>query len=222
MTHGVTPTCRDVRDVLGEFALGILGGRERSRVLAHVGGCDACRAELESLVTAADALFDAGPTSEPPVGFEVRLTQRLHAESRRRRARRPLRGAALVAAALVLLVAGFAVGHAQGNRANSSATSTHAPLSADLLSSGHVLGHVWLSPGPPSWIYMNIDDPNWTGTIWCQVTLANGRALEVGAFSLAHGYGAWAAKFDAAGSPVTSARVRDAKGTVLASARLAA
>jgi hypothetical protein len=69
---------------------------------------------------------------------------------------------------------------------------------------------------------MSLDDANWTGTAWCSVTLKNGRVLDVGVFTVDHGYGTWAARVDAASATLKSAQVTDAAGHLLASATLSA
>lgn len=222
MSHpGPSAECRDVRDDLSECALGTLGGRARARVLDHVASCQGCRDEFASLASVADALLSLGPTSEPPVGFEIRLAQRLHAEAPRRRTRHYPRATVLVATALALVTAGFSIGHAM-TRPPVSTTTSAAPLSANLTSRGQVLGHLWLSAGRPTWLYMALDDAHHSGIAWCAVTLASGRVLDVGTFSLVNGHGAWAATLDLAGSTVAYARVTDANGVVLASASLSA
>ncbi|NNN08397.1 MAG: hypothetical protein HKL85_04290 [Acidimicrobiaceae bacterium] len=212
------PECVEVSTVLSEFALGILTGRERSRVLAHVALCPQCRGELDALSAVGDRLVELAPRAEPPVGFESRLLDRYHGESARQPVR-ALRGVALVAAAVVLVAAGFTLGHhAPTQRPNTPSLSTAAPISEALTSAGRTLGQVWLSAGTPTWIYMSFDDAGWSGTAWCTVTLKNGHVLDVGVFNVVHGYGAWAAQVNAASSAVRSARVTDAKGHVLASA----
>ena len=48
--------CEDVRELAPELALGLLTGEERAEALAHLEGCDGCRAEVASLAkwTASD------------------------------------------------------------------------------------------------------------------------------------------------------------------------
>jgi hypothetical protein len=84
--------CEVIRGDLAELALGILSGRRRSEVLGHVGTCGVCRAGLESHSTVADTLLHFAPASEPPVGFEVRIAERLRAGANARRPRRVRRG----------------------------------------------------------------------------------------------------------------------------------
>ena len=215
------PDCSQVRDDLSEFALGTLAGRDRSRVLEHVTTCSACRAELDALSLAADALLNLAPTSEPPIGFEVRLMQRLRTEAPRRATRHRGRDVMLVAAALALVIACFSIARVVWHHPSTSAVGVNAvPRSVELTSHGRVVGHVWLSPGTPPWIYMTLDREHWSGKAWCEVTLADGRVLALGTFSLNNGYGAWAAPINGARSAVASARVTDANDVVLASANL--
>src|SRR5579872_5665273 len=69
--------CEQHRAELPELALGVLTGRDRARVLAHVESCPRCAEELEQLSRAADAVVQAAPAAEPPMGFEVRLFERM-------------------------------------------------------------------------------------------------------------------------------------------------
>jgi hypothetical protein len=218
----VTPECAEVESDLNEFALGILTGRERSRVLDHVASCAQCRGGLEALSAATDRLVALAPQAEPPVGFESRLVDRYHAESRRV-PHRTIRFIALAAAALALLAVGFSLGNNGPSQGGTSLpTYNAAPISATLTSHGRSLGHLWIGSGTPAWIYMSLDDANWTGTAWCSVTLKNGHVLDVGVFTMVHGYGAWAARVDASSGALRSAQVTDATGHVLASATLSA
>src|SRR5271154_4147635 len=87
--------CEEYGNELAELALGVLTGRERSRVLSHVESCPRCAEELEVLSRTADSVLRAAPDMEPPLGFEVRLFERMGVTdvvpSRRRRRLRPSR-----------------------------------------------------------------------------------------------------------------------------------
>ena len=80
--------CEAYADELAELALGVLTGRERARVLSHVESCPRCAEELEQLSRAADTVVQAAPEMEPPMGFEVRLFERMGVADVRRRRRR--------------------------------------------------------------------------------------------------------------------------------------
>jgi hypothetical protein len=214
------PDCAVVHDDLNEFALGILNGRHRSRVLDHVTSCEECRSELEALAVVADDLMALAPHVEPPLGFESRLVDRYHAESRKR-SRRAIRIVTLVAAAFALVAVGYTLANIGSTPVHlASPTYGEVPISASLTSQGRSLGHVWVSSGSPSWIYMSLDDANWSGTAWCRVTLKGGRVMDLGAFTVTRGYGAWAARVDSSGLAVRSAQVTDVTGHILASATL--
>ena len=57
--------------------VGILTGRARAGALDHVEQCPHCRAELDRLSLAADDILQTTADAEPPVGFELRLFERL-------------------------------------------------------------------------------------------------------------------------------------------------
>ena len=84
--------CRRHADNLPELALGVLTGRERAEALSHVESCPRCADELEQLSRAGRHGGPGWrPTIEPPVGFEVRLFERMGVTadpSRPRRLRR--------------------------------------------------------------------------------------------------------------------------------------
>jgi anti-sigma-K factor RskA len=122
-----------LRDNAGPWLLGALDEDEAWRFNAHLDVCNACRAEVESLRAAAEALPLAAPSVEPPPELKARLMavverearERRAAEERRsgapapRRARRArpswlalpaLRPGLAAAGAAAVLVAGVAVG----------------------------------------------------------------------------------------------------------------
>ncbi len=76
---GSGPECGRYADELAELALGIATGRERAEALAHLQRCSSCHAEMEQLSLAADSMLEVIPGVEPPLGFEVRLAERLGA-----------------------------------------------------------------------------------------------------------------------------------------------
>ena len=100
--------CEQYSNDLAELALGVLTGRERAQVLAHVESCPRCADELEHLSRVADTVVQSAPEMEPPLGFEVRLFERMGVTDVRPRRRRfrPSRwvpaAVGVAAAALVL------------------------------------------------------------------------------------------------------------------------
>jgi hypothetical protein len=227
-------TCALFEPLLPELALGVLSGEERARVIAHVEGCRPCSAAVAELSAAADELLHLAPATEPPVGFELRLLQRIRSGRRRRRARRPL---ALVAAAaaVVLFAGGVLAGHAlspggpgpvpRGAGSGRAAVGGAAWADSDLLASplvasGHAVGQVMVYAGNPTWVFMYMDDPSWHGPLRCQVVEQGEPARTLGEFWLSAGKGAWAASVQEPAGRLSEARVVDARGTVLAVAHL--
>src|SRR6516165_824986 len=102
--------CKEHQEELSELALGVLTGRERARVLAHVESCPRCAEELEQLSRTADAVVQVAPEAEPPLGFEVRLFERMGVADvhHRHRFRSPRWAAGALSAAAA--VAALAVG----------------------------------------------------------------------------------------------------------------
>ena len=113
--------CAQYADELAELALGVLTGRDRVRVLSHVDACPHCTEELEQLSRVADAVVQMAPAVEPPVGFEVRLFERMgvtvwpmwevaDVRPRRRRLRPSHWVPAVVAAAAAAVALGLGLG----------------------------------------------------------------------------------------------------------------
>jgi len=227
--YGEAPEeCELIQDELAEFALGTLFGRRRSEVLQHIGSCPMCSATLNHLSTVADAMLQLAPRKDPPLGFELRLAERLQAmapaTSSVHRPRGFGRVSMLAAASVLIVVLGFSVGalatRQGGNRQAQSSSVVLA--SAHLTSQGHVVGLVMITAGRPAWMFMTVTTEGWTGGVTCQVTLAGGRVETVGVYRLSGGYGAWGAPLPSPAGGVRSARLLAPNGTVLASARLSA
>ncbi len=214
--------CESIEDELTELSLGTLFGRCRSEVLDHVESCSHCTTTLERLSTAADALLLLAPEIEPPLGFELRLAEKLQAPATRPRPRRLLRASVLSAAAMIIVALGFVIGaRATPHDVNHPGQSASVDLTgANLTSHGQVLGKVVISRGSPAWMFMTINGDAWSGTVTCEVTLAGGKVETIGVFRLSGGYGAWGAPLTSPASTVRSARLIAPNGAVLASAQL--
>src|SRR5579863_8954980 len=225
MTHPIEPTkeCLALHDDLIEFALGALSGRSRAEVLAHLESCAYCNGEVESLADVTDKLLWLAPEAEPSLGFETRLIERYRGADARRRAQRRQRVGVFAVAAMLAAVLGVGVGAIVTNHgATPPPSATTRPMTGRLMSGSHVVGDVTISSGNPSWMIMDVDAGMLTGTVWCQVTLADGRTETVGKFTITDGYGSWVAPLHGLGREVRSARVVNANGTVLARASFAA
>jgi hypothetical protein len=216
-------TCSQCRDLGAELALGILGGRQRAQVLAHLDGCIACRDQVRELTVLGDEVAGLVPGAEPPMGFEERTLARLPVPitSRPRRWRVP----ATAAAAVILLVAGWALGtFTHPTRAPAAPTATGASvqstvMAAALTSGGLRVGEVYAQPGSQPWIAMAVDlDRPTNAMVSCQLQRRDGSTVTVGAFPLAGGYGYWAGPAPLDRDTLTSAQILDTHGQVLASA----
>ena len=221
--------CQRYSDALPELALGVLTGRARADALSHVESCPRCADELEQLSRVADTVVQAAPDIEPPVGFEVRLFERMgvrEVPSRRGRLRR-LRPAywvpVTVAAAAAALALGLGLGLSGSSPSRTVAASGQAHpkvLAADLVQDGHAVGRVAAFSGADPWMSMMLDDSAAHGTVTCVVVTRNGVSHHVGTFVAREGYGAWAAPLPVDPADIRTAEVVSPSGTVLASATL--
>jgi hypothetical protein len=219
--------CENYENELAELALGVLTGRERARVLSHVESCPRCAEELEILSRTADSIVQAAPQMEPPLGFEVRLFERIGVTdvTPRRRRFRPSRW---VPAAVGVAAAGLALGLGLGLTSSSSPPTVAAPahgehqvMTAALIEHGETVGHVMLVGGTKPWISMMMADSSARGPVSCVVVTDDGASHHVGTFVADKGgYGAWMAPLHVDPAQVRTAEVVSSSGTVIATATL--
>lgn len=216
--------CEQHQDELSELALGVLTGRDRARVLAHVDSCPRCAEELEQLSHAADAVVQVAPDVEPPVGFEVRLFERMGVtDVRRRRGVRPPRwavGALSAAAGVAALAVGLTVGLSSSPAPTSSALGQPGVVAAALVEHGTTVGRVTVHGGTHPWMSMMLIDSGAVGTINCVVVTSDGVSHQVGTFEAKDGYGAWVSPLSVKPQNIRSAEVVAPSGTVIATASL--
>jgi hypothetical protein len=218
--------CENYENELAELALGVLTGRERARLLSHVESCPRCAEELEILSRTADSVVQAAPEMEPPLGFEVRLFERMGLTdvAPRRRRLRPSRWVPAVggvAAAALALGLGL-------NLTSSSSTPTvtaqpqgaHRVVTAALVEHGTTVGHVMTVSGAKPWISMMLSDSTAHGTVDCVVVTDAGVTHHVGTFHADKGYGAWIAPLPVSPADLRTAEVVSPSGTVIATATL--
>jgi hypothetical protein len=91
-------------DALVELALGV--STDPAAVSGHLRDCADCRATYDDLSRDLEVALAAGPTIEPPAGFESRVLARLRAEATTPPGRRSRGVVLLAAAAMVGLVVG--------------------------------------------------------------------------------------------------------------------
>jgi anti-sigma-K factor RskA len=216
--------CEQHQEELSELALGVLTGRERARVLAHVESCAHCAEELEQLSRAADAVVQVAPEIEPPMGFEVRLFEKMGvADMRRRRRVRPPRwavGALSAAAAVAALAVGLSLSLSSSPPSPPATSAAPHVAVASLKENGAVVGRVTTHAGAHPWMSMMLIDSSAHGTVNCVVVTSDRVSHQVGTFVATKGYGAWVAPLDVNPKDIRSAEVVAPSGTVIATATL--
>jgi anti-sigma-K factor RskA len=228
----------DHAENLAELALGILTGRERAAALAHVDSCQRCAEELEQLSHAADAVVRVAPEIEPPMGFEVRLFNRMGLTEppaplestglaqRRATARwgsRLPRWVLASAAAVIALALGLGIGWSTGTSPNGGPHDGPAGAEVavgNLTANGSSVGSVNTYGGSKPWMIVTLADSWSDGKVTCEVITKDGVTHEVGSFTAKDGYGAWGAPLRVAPQDVQKAEVVSSTGKVIATAAL--
>jgi hypothetical protein len=218
--HRDVQECESFQEDLAELALGILPGRARADILAHVEECQWCSADLMDLTEVSDSLLLLAPEMEPPLGFELRLADRIKSSVPARRTGLPRRMLVIGIAAVFFVILGIGLGLVTNSQSPSAPPwSTSAALTAVTTSSHpQVLGRVTVSAGKPGWIVMMVDDNAWSGEVTCEVMLGGKNIKRVGKFKLSNGYGTWAVPLTSSAHTVYGARLVSGNGAVIASA----
>ena len=226
LSHTGAHGCHDYAADLSELALGVLTGRERARALSHVESCPRCAEELEQLSRAADAVVQVAPGVEPPMGFEVRLFERMGVADvtrrrRRRRAPRWVPATLAAAAAVVGLAVGLTVALSSPAppTQNAAGPARHVAV-ATLLEKGVSVGRVITHAGAEPWMSMMLADSSARGTVDCVVVTKDGVTHWVGSFTAKNGYGAWLAPLHVDPKDLRAAQLVSPSGTVIAAATL--
>jgi anti-sigma factor RsiW len=223
--------CRSFADELPELALGVLTGRDRARVLAHVDSCQRCADELERLARTADTVVQVAPEVEPPLGFDVRLFERMgvaHRPRLRLGRRMPRWMPVAAAAAVIALGIGLGLGLSSSTTSPSQpASALHGPAShspevsgALVGSGGHTVGHVVAFDGARPWMSMMLTDSSARGWVTCVVITDTGKRETVGSFETKAGWGTWNSPLHVDPYRLRSAEVVDPGGAVIATATL--
>lgn len=216
-------SCDHVHEQIAELALGVLEGRDRAAVLAHVERCPLCQDELIALGVVADQLVTLTPAAEPPAGFETRVLARLSEAppppARRRPGRRLVLEVAVAAAlAAVLAVGGWAIGRHSATVGRLAGGTSRDVMSATFLAGGHVVGQVLAYDGDDPWVAMAVDGDLGNRTVRCELVQRSGATWTVGTVTLHDGYGYWEAPVGPSLSSVTGVELVDAAGQRLATA----
>jgi hypothetical protein len=181
---------------LSAFINAIAAGRRPKRYRADAEDVEVLRAAIE--------LRAARPgNAEPTAAFTDGLFRRLSEQAKQQQERTAIRPASrprartalLVAAAAVVLVGGTAVAtealtspaptHSSVQVPQSGALRTGTFLTAD----GQVLGQIVAYRGRPSWVFMQVDVPNYNGPIKCMLQVDDGSTVAFGTFTVKDGTG---------------------------------
>jgi hypothetical protein len=212
---------------LSAFIDAVAAGRRPKRFQADVEDADVVRTAI--------ALRAARPgESAPSETFVSGLFQQLSkevsagaADEVRPLATRPRRAALVAVAAAAVLVTGTVV--ATENLSQNGPNVTAQPPHGAGLRTGSfqtvdrkVFGQIVAYHGNPSWVFMNVDVPNYNGRLVCKLQVDDGTTVAFGAFTLHHGIG----QFSRTLEDVNVAQLRGAKlvssdGSVVASATFA-
>jgi hypothetical protein len=218
---------------LSDLAVGVLDGRERAVVLEHVADCASCTAELEQLTAVVDSLVHVAPEAEPPIGFETRVLNRLQVPPSIPSIPTIHRGwgrSLLVSAAAAVIVLAFGIGwvvhSTTGSRVVNAIGSPKGYVAeANLVTpGGQSNGNVSVYPGwggSPSWLFMTVSSPSWTGSVRCAITSSDGTTHIIGSFPTVAGHQAsWGAPLPVAAKSVQKAELISPDGRILARANL--
>jgi predicted anti-sigma-YlaC factor YlaD len=206
-------TCAEVQEAATEYALGILPADEARVVSAHLLACPDCRREVDDMRRTGELLLELIPGTEPPLGFDHKVLNRI--VPRRRR----LHLAFLTAAAAAVVAAAIAAAVTLGG-------THHHARSAEVTAAfqaagGRDVGSVYIG-GSPAWIWMTVHQASSTGTVSCQLIEPGGKITTVGTFELVDGSGTWKAPDPAPAITPTGARLIGSGGAVIATAHFKA
>jgi hypothetical protein len=84
-----------------------------------------------------------------------------------------------------------------------------------------VMGQIVAYGGNPSWVYMNVDIPNYDGKIICTLQANSGSTVAAGAFELHSGMGAWSKTIRVDIGQLRGAKLVTSSGATVAAATFA-
>ena len=84
-----------------------------------------------------------------------------------------------------------------------------------------VMGQIVAYGGNPSWVYMNVDVPNYDGKIICTLQAKSGSIVDAGVFELHRGMGAWSKTIRVDIGQLRGAKLVTSSGATVAAATFA-
>ena len=143
--------------------------------------------------------------------------------------RRRVRMALAVAAAAAVLVAGTAIVTERVSRSRDHASATQLPQLSALrtgtfqTADGQVLGQIVAYRGDPSWVFMNVSDPDYSGQITCMLQVEDGTTVAFGTFTVNNGSGQFSKNLGSVDvRALRGAKLVNSAGTPVASATFVA
>lgn len=143
--------------------------------------------------------------------------------------RRPrVRIALIAASAAAVLVAGTAVVTETVSGSGTSRGTVALPQLSALrtgtfqTTDGQVLGQIVAYRGDPSWVFMNVNAPNYSGPITCMLQVEDGSTVAFGTFSVHDGTGQFSKNLGSVNvNALRGAKLVDSAGTPVAAATFA-
>lgn len=207
----MTIDCRDpeFEGVLVEYALGILGGRERAQVVEHLATCPTCTHTLDGLMQTIDSVALATPDLEPPVGFESKVIGQLVTAPRRK----PSKWTAMIALAASLVVVAVMSVALRGGGTSSQSAIVRMPL----LDGRSNVGTVYAQLGSSRWMVLVSSQHTSVSRVQCIAITDTNRSIDLGTFAYGSGTTSWPATLPVAARHIRSIQLRSANGVVVAS-----
>ena len=215
MTEISFPTHEEIRSDLAEYALGVLDGRSRAVVMAHVESCDECAETVRELATTLEEIYQLPPNVDPPVGFESRVFARMGVDDTHLVvSRRPRMTwiAAVAAAAAVVFALGWGSHHLSGTNAVASGTFSQRALVSGVNKGGEVYAY----NGPHAWMFVSLAVGRGLTVLNCRVVTTSGQSIYVGHFAVTSGHAAWAVTLPVALSSVRTVQLTSFSGQPVA------
>jgi hypothetical protein len=211
---------------LSAFIDAIATGRRPKRFRADPQDVGLLRAAIE---LRAARPGDAAPTAAFTEGLFRQLSAQASDDEMQIRSVpvRRARMALVAAAAAAVLVAGTAVTTETLSHQSATRTAAQAPQGAVRIGTfqsadGQVLGQVAAYRGERSWVFMNVDVPNYDGTITCMLQVDDGSTVAFGTFTVHDGIGQFSKAIGSVDvSHLRGAKLVSAAGTPVADATFA-
>ena len=200
------PDCPAIRDLLAEYATGVLGEDDRRRVRAHVADCPDCRRQLDEDRRVVDDLLALVPPVEPPEGFTAATLARMRpiptpgtapVPRSRGRVRRILVPAAAVIAALAVGAGAVLWTTADDRRLAESYRRTLQVADGKYFTarrfegpSGPTGSRVFAYQGTPSWVFIVVRGAGATGVYQAHLITTRGEDHVLGDVAVTAGEGA--------------------------------